>query len=144
MTIIAWDGKTLAADKQSTDSGLRRSVTKIRRTPDGCLLGAAGNSNICEALRRWFEAGAKAEDFPDKDKTSHLLVIHPDGKTDFYDGHWVPVTFESKRVAIGSGRDYAEAAMYLGKNAVEAVNVAIHFDSSCGNGMDTLEFEVSP
>jgi hypothetical protein len=141
VTVIAWDGKTLAADRQSTDAGLRRSITKIRRAPDGCLLGAAGNSNMCEALRRWYEKGADPDKFPDKDKTSHLLVIHPTGDVDFYDGHPVPVMFEAKRFALGSGRDYAEAAMFLGKSAVEAVELACHFDCSCGNGIDTLEFE---
>lgn len=42
--------------------------------------------------------------------------------------------------AIGTGRDYARAAMHLGRNAVEAVQVAILFDENCGNGVDTLTF----
>lgn len=30
---------------------------------------------------------------------------------------------------------------WLGKTAAEAVDVACKFDSGCGNGVDTLEFE---
>jgi 20S proteasome alpha/beta subunit len=141
MTVIAWDGKTLAADRQSTDVGLRRSVTKISRAGDGSLMGAAGQSHICRALRAWYDAGARPEDFPDKDKTSHLLVISTKGEMRVYDGHPVPAVFEVERMAIGSGRDYAEAAMFLGKTAREAVEVACHFDNGCGNGIDTLELE---
>jgi ATP-dependent protease HslVU (ClpYQ) peptidase subunit len=142
MTVVAWDGEILAADRQSTDAGLRRTVTKIRRAPDGRLIGAAGNTNICEALRRWWEQGADPEQFPDKDKTSHLLVIAPGGRIEFYDGHPVPAVYEAARFAMGSGRDYAEAAMYLGKNAIEAVQIAAHFDVSCGGGIDVLMFDM--
>jgi ATP-dependent protease HslVU (ClpYQ) peptidase subunit len=41
-------------------------------------------------------------------------------------------------MAIGSGRNYAMAAMYLGKTAAEAVAVAAALDSSVGCGITTL------
>jgi hypothetical protein len=144
MTVIAWDGKTLAADRQATDAGLRRSVKKIKRAKDGSLMAAAGHSGVCEALRNWYDAGANPSDYPDKDKTSHLLVVRRDGSLLFYDGYPTPVRFETKQLAMGSGRDYAEAAMYLGCNAVRAVEVACAFDSGCGNGIDALTLEVEP
>lgn len=34
----------------------------------------------------------------------------------------------------------AAAAMHLGKSSIEAVQVAIDLDSSCGNGIDSLTF----
>ena len=40
--------------------------------------------------------------------------------------------------AIGSGRDFALAAMALGHSAIEAVTVAGRFDTASGNGFDAL------
>lgn len=40
--------------------------------------------------------------------------------------------------SIGSGADYARAAMALGKTAAEAVAVAARFDLYTGFGVDTL------
>lgn len=140
MTVIAWDGKWLAADKQSTDVGLRRTTTKIRIAQNGNLMGASGDSGVCEALRLWYDAGAKPADFPDKDKSSRLLVIDKTGQPWFYDANPTPIRFEGQRFAMGSGRDYAETAMYLGKNAREAVEIASLFDINCGQGVDVLGF----
>ena len=53
MTIIAWDGKTLAAGKASTNCGYRRTCTKIFRVPGG-LVGFAGNGSRAMALLEWF------------------------------------------------------------------------------------------
>ena len=50
-----------------------------------------------------------------------------------------PFVVEDKQWAIGSGRDYAIAAMHLGRTAAEAVAVACLFDVSCGMGIDTME-----
>ena len=41
MTTIAWDGKTLAADKLASYGELRTTVTKIFRLSDGSLVGGA-------------------------------------------------------------------------------------------------------
>jgi len=48
MTIIAWDGKMLAADKQSTCAGHPSTVTKIFRTPVGAVLLARTPSAYAE------------------------------------------------------------------------------------------------
>ncbi len=45
--------------------------------------------------------------------------------------------------AIGSGRDYALAAMYLGHDARRAVEVASALDNGCGNGIDVLTLETA-
>jgi hypothetical protein len=44
-------------------------------------------------------------------------------------------------LAFGSGRDYAEAAMFLGCDAKRAVEVACQFQTDCGNGIDTLRLK---
>jgi len=90
----------------------------------------------------WVRAGRAVADFPpmqrDKDDWQPILVIEADGTPSQYDRTPYPSRFEDRCCAIGSGRDFAMAAMYLGKTAREAVEVACALDSGCGNGIDTL------
>jgi hypothetical protein len=141
MTVIAWDGKTLAADKQTTDAGLRRTTTKLRRAKSGELLASTGASGMCRELMDWWEAGAQKSDFPDKEDKCHLVVVRQDRTVVFYSGSPAPIHTEERFTAFGSGRDYAIAAMHLGRSAREAVELACLYESSCGSGIDTLELE---
>lgn len=144
MSVIAWDGHTLAADKRASMGTLIRTTTKIFRSGDA-LVAYAGDAVFGEEMRAWFDQGAKPEDFPasnrDKDDWAGLLVIRKGKPIQRYERTPYPLSFEDDQFAIGCGRDFALAAMYLGKTAREAVEVAIALDSGCGNGIDTLTFE---
>lgn len=141
MTIVCFKGGILAADKQSTFAGLGWRTTKIRRMPDGSIAGAAGDTGVCRALMNWYESGADLESYPDKKNKCSLLVVGVDGKVWLYDGTPHPIEIEDKVYAMGSGRDYAVAAMHLGCSAKEAAEVACLFDTSCGRGIDVLRLE---
>lgn len=140
MTILAFDGTTLAADKRAVNNGLRRTVTKIFRVDDK-LVGFAGDLANGLELVEWVRAGCIISNYPksqeDKDSWDTLVVIDADGLR-VYETRPYAIKFEDPFWACGSGRDYALAAMYLGKNAAEAVEIAGHFEISCGNGVDTL------
>ena len=144
MTTIAWDGKTLAADKMGDAGGMRITVTKIRRAKDGSLLGGAGTAAFCLEMFDWIEAGAAPDKLPKNQETddwSCIIRIMPSGKILRYDKCAVPLVLEDGRTAIGSGRDYAVAAMHLGCDAITAVRVAAVFDPGTGSTMDTLTLE---
>jgi ATP-dependent protease HslVU (ClpYQ) peptidase subunit len=139
MTVIAWDGKTLAADKRAVNAGMARTVTKIRRLPNA-LLAWSGDHDVGAQLRDWFIYGAIKDEFPEAAlKGDATLMVVARGKVRFYVAGPSPMEVEDNHVAIGSGRDYAQAAMALGKGAREAVELACQFDIDCGNGVDTLE-----
>lgn len=141
MTVIAWDGKTLAADKRAS-GGTITVVTKIRRGKDGMLLGASGSGSIAREMMAWAEAGEDASKWPtsaDKDEGS-LIVIDRSGIRVYY-ARPFPMRPEGPHFAMGSGEPYAMAAMYLGCDARHAVEVACALHESCGNGIDTLELE---
>lgn len=142
MTVIAWDSKTLAADKLCVYGNTKTIVTKIHRMPGGELVGCAGDLTFCLALIEWVKQGRKPVDFPthgrDKDDWQPLLVIETDGSPSFYERTPYPVRYEQRNVAFGSGKEYALAAMHLGKTAREAVAVAIELTSTCGMGIDEL------
>jgi hypothetical protein len=140
MSVIAWDGTTLAADKRIVNGGIAKTCTKIFRHEKE-LLGITGDWDIGAELREWYKAGAVPADFPDEarkdDGKAGLSVF--DGKTvRVYSAGPFPLIVEDKFFAAGSGRDFAYAAMYLGRGAIEAVRIACHFQTDCGSGYDIL------
>lgn len=144
ITCIAWDGLTLAADKRATVSSLNRTTTKIHRVGK-TLVGYCGDADQGLEMLAWIRKGAKPVSFPtsqrNKDDWAATLVISPGSVIQLYERTPYPIRYEDKQYAIGSGRDYALAAMHLGKTAKEAVEVACFFDPGCGNGVDTLRLK---
>lgn len=140
MTVIAWDGTTLAADKRTTLANLPHTTTKIIRAPNGALVGVSGDSGMCRTLRNWYSEGA-AETYPDKDSKCDMVVILPGPCVLLYQGGPHPIEIEDACYAMGSGRDYALMAMHLGRDAREAVALTSAFDVNCGNGIDTLTLD---
>lgn len=143
MTVVAWDGVTLAADKQTSDVGLRLKTTKAVRIGN-LLVAGSGDAHRIREMHEWVAGGRKKEDLPsfqrDSGTSVNLMVIEA-GRILHYGTSHLPLVIEDKFSAMGSGRDYALAAMYLGKTAKEAVEVAIHFETGCGNGVDVLELQ---
>lgn len=143
MTILAWDGITLAADKRAISDGLSCTVTKIMRLSDGRLFGGCGDLSFCLAMKDWIEQGSKFETFPaaqrDKDDWQGCVLVDEHGLGVFERTPSL-IRFEDPFYACGSGRDYALAAMHLGKSAEEAVKIASLFEVGCGNGVDSLVF----
>ncbi len=141
MTVIAWDGKTLAADRRSSNAGyIGSSVTKIHRW-DGGLCAFSGDMDVGVQLVEWLRAGAIPVAYPPLQSTiaANFLVIYNDGRIARYERVPVPMFFDAGMQAMGGGRDYALAAMYLGRSARQAVEVAIALDCGCGNGIDELK-----
>jgi ATP-dependent protease HslVU (ClpYQ) peptidase subunit len=141
MTVIAWDGRMLAADKQSTDNGCRRTVTKVHRLPDGGLVGLLGSASHAMELLSWFRSGAHMTTFPDprnEDSRAWAVRIDISGRILLYGTGPHPEVVEDSVYAGGCGRDYALAAMHLGHDARKAVEVACALDAHCGQGVDAL------
>jgi ATP-dependent protease HslVU (ClpYQ) peptidase subunit len=143
MTVIAWDGRTLAADKRMSSCGMARTITKIRKF-GVALLGMTGNLDHAQELMHWFcEHNAEPQYFPEsarKDEAT-LIVITKEFGIETYCSSPHPIRLEAKKAAFGSGRDYAEAAMYFDHTAYEAVLCAMNFETGCGNGIDCLELD---
>lgn len=145
MTVIAFDGVTLAADKRCCYGSMIGTTTKIRRvdlpTFPGALVGGSGDYGSVEEMVRWIEAGEKAADFPAiqrTDKWAAMIVVDDTGAR-MYEMTPAPIRYDrGEPITLGSGREFARAALYLGCDARRAVEVACALDSGCGNGIDTL------
>lgn len=143
MTVIAWDGKTLAADKQAVNGSTKSSVKKLFLAR-GCLLGVTGSLSVGMEMVEWFNQGAVPDEFP-KSNTSpdsgcSLVAIRPDLTVWKYESGPQPMQFEGPIVAFGSGDESALIAMACGKSAAEAVLLVQRYNTSCGMGLDILTF----
>lgn len=149
MTVIAFDGRTLAADKQATEGGLRHVTTKIKRIEKGkfkgYLMAGAGCTSQANHMMAWFELGAEPESFPKyqdtEDLSAQLLVISPSKEILRFDFNPIPCVFYDEIYAMGSGRDVAMGAMAMGADAKQAVEVASEICSGCGMGVDVIHLK---
>lgn len=145
MTVIAWDGMSIAADKRALNEYRPITVTKLFRVPDGsAILAVSGELSYGMVLVGWYSAGADPEKWPhfqrDKDEWVALICVKKDGLYR-YERTPIPHKIHDPFYAVGSGRDYALAAMYLGKSAKEAVEVTNALSAACGNGVDVMSLE---
>lgn len=145
MTVIAWDGKTLAADRRM-GSYCHRTVTKIARSErTGALMGASGTGCGGAELMAWYEAGADPQSWPEfhrkGDEASVMCVVTVDRRVFEYNGTPHPIECHDPNYSLGSGRDVARTAMHLGLDAWRAVELANELCSECGNGIDSLALE---
>jgi 20S proteasome alpha/beta subunit len=141
MTVLAWDGITLAADRRANASGMPFSVTKIFRIEKG-IVGIDGCMGEGLEIIEWLKQGADPEKYPsfqkDNERYVHALLIMNNKEIWRYERQPYPIIVEMPFFASGSGRDFAISAMAMGKTAKEAVELACRFDVYCGNGIDEL------
>lgn len=149
MTTIAFDGKTLAADTQASGDHVWETQDKIRviknpitgdpKNPPQYeikLCAGAGYLEDAIAFFNWIESGG---DKPKLDEGFTGIKIENGVCTQYHDSL---VGFEKKPpLAFGSGSQFAIAAMYCGKTAEEAVELAIKLDANTGGDVVTLGVE---
>jgi hypothetical protein len=143
MTVIAWDGRTLAADKMAVTGITKGSVKKIFYH-GGELLGVTGNLSIGMEVMRWYTDGADPGKFPASNRNlnegSSLIRIDKDCKVWKYESSPIPFRVEGDRCAFGSGDEAALVAMEMGADARRAVELASMFNTTCGGGCDAIDW----
>ena len=140
MSVVAWDGKTVAADKIAVSAEMRTTTTKVFRLDDA-ILAWVGESGGGIALLDWYKNGSVQARWPaaqNTDNWTRLIVARASGVF-FFEREPHAQKVEEPFMAWGSGRDYAMGAMAMGASAEEAVEVAIRFSTTCGNGIDSYE-----
>jgi ATP-dependent protease HslVU (ClpYQ) peptidase subunit len=161
MTTIAFDGKTIAADRQHSDDwGLKGEGSKLF-VNDHVVIGFAGDRDMhldmVDALCRAAMPKAPQSYDPAKDVTMDIVLAarlkyDPDGKRSLRvmaicrqtkkiaisNGERIDWS-EYKQFAVGSGRDFALGAMHHGATAKQAVETANHFEINTGSDIDVVE-----
>ena len=161
MSVVVWDGKTLAADRQCTNFGLRYACTKMRRLTDGTVLAIVGHMDSGLLMMDWYESGCKKEEWPlmdwyesgckkeewplvqsDNDRWSRLIILFPDGRLAQYERCPALEYITTAPLAWGGGADFAMGAMAMGADARRAVEIASIYSEGCGFGVEA--FDVMP
>lgn len=137
MTTIAYRNGVLAADTAVINgyTKLARAITKAVKH-HGCVAAAAGTATYLGAFLRWFEANEVGEP-PVAGDDDAGMIVRPGPVVHRYEkGGWFQVTAEY--YAIGSGRDHAAGAFFMGANAEQAVRAAIEHDPASGGDVTVL------
>lgn len=144
MTVVVWDGKTLAADKLIVAANAMRSRgTKIRAI-GRYLIGYSGPLSVAEDFFQWardrFPENEAPKSHTDHERGGIAMMISRDGNILIYDRSATPYRVEFDKYAIGAGAETAMTCLHLGHDAktiVEACNATMII---CGEGCDVLSF----
>lgn len=135
MTTIAWDGKILAVDSQTTSGeSIAMYASKLIKVADGWLTGCGTLRDIYK-LKEYLEGNL--EEVPsDLDMTCYHLTKKGLVRYEA-DGYPIPMHhFRDLKVATGTGWEWAQAAMDMGRNAAEAVEYAKQKDIYTGGDVN--------
>lgn len=147
MTVIAWDGNILAADRQSQAGDCRKPVRKIFshmvNLSERALIGISGDLTVGLEMLEWFKQGADPATFRSEWRNTQdgacLFVVRPDKTVWRYESSPYPFQYQDKFAASGSGDGYALVAMRCGCSSIDAVRHATRVSVSCGLGVDWLD-----
>ncbi|MNM27095.1 hypothetical protein D3C81_375790 [compost metagenome] len=163
MTTIAYDGKRLCSDSQTSVSGKRRlgprqKIYVAGKDDNWTLLGqkviafaAAGNSGAYHYIVAALEKGVGVEQsIAAKNLSFSCIVVVESGKAyiwqvtrnlkageDRQEINHIPGPY-----AVGSGADFAEAALGMGFSAKKAVKVAKRHDLHSGGKVQVYRIPV--
>ena len=136
MTVVVWDGKTLATDKAASDGSAQWQTEKAWLFGESVLSGAGPLQSIL-TMREWYRAGALHNNFPQvqlSPQFCHFVIASKEGLIRYEQG---PIAIDHKNdyCAFGEGRDFALGALAMGATSEQAVEVAINHSPYCGIGV---------
>lgn len=144
MTVVAWDGRYLAADRMCRRGETISEMTKIKRISTGEVLAVTGALDYAMCLIEWYELGSIRENWPEYQKSedcASLIVASKECGIKVYDRVPIPIQEESKILAWGGGMDVAIGAMAMGACAEMSVVIASRYINSCGLGVDVFDLK---
>lgn len=146
MTIVCFDGTTLAADRASVRGDLKQHCVKLFRTGQ-YLVGTVGHSGNSLTLLHWVRAGAYPDDYPfvpgEVDISDYAELMLVDRQNRVYMATTATALLEQvsgKFAASGSGEQVAVGALAMGATARQAVQICIKRCPSCGLGVQTMKW----
>jgi|TARA_R110000744_G_scaffold173945_4_gene292690 hypothetical protein len=148
MSIVVWDGTTLATDRAATDGTTKWRATKAwRHTTDAgtpLILSGVGPLQTILAMKNWMVEGADQNRFPSAQLAPlfcHFLVVSPTGLIR-YEQSPLPIDHHRCKCAFGEGAPFAYGAMAMGASAAKAVEIANQHSVYCGLGVDTYNLPI--
>lgn len=156
MTTIAFDGKTIAADKASWCNEVYHLVDKLEHVtlhPDAIhSLGLESNddSHVFSGtgfgaeiglVTRFLRFGGGKPEIEEKNKTMGLLVSKKNGACYHIFSQMNTERILNFPVAAGSGNEIALGAMLAGADAVKAVEIVARRSAHSAGGVDSYTLQ---
>ena len=141
MSVIAWDGQHIVADNQVTEGNVPKKVKKlfkIRRSGVIHGVGFIGDCSEGHRLVAWWRGDADEDSIPNCPDTT-LVVATRDFCWCYDNGSPIPFIIAESYAAFGSGSNYADSALALGKTPRQAVLHASKHDIYCGLGTTSIK-----
>jgi hypothetical protein len=152
MTIVVWDGQTLATDRQANDGSQKWETDKawyVVKDNKPYIVSGVGVLQDIILLREWFTNGAKKDEFPISSRsnrmsyTAQLVVVSKNEGLMLYEGTPHPVVHGFTPCAFGDGKDFSLGALSMGATSTEAVGIANEHSLHCGKGITELTLNES-
>lgn len=141
MTTIAvsLDTMEMAADSRCSDESGSYNVEKIRKGKD-CYFAGAGD---WDKLLKFYDAleNLKSGAELDSDTDVEVIELRADKSIWVYESLLIPSKLKNRFFAIGTGANYAIAAMHLGASPKQAVEIAAVYDPATGGPIDVVKLE---
>lgn len=152
MSVVVWDGKTLAADQAMWMNNIKYRVNKIHKvkTTNGetsFLVGGVGNSQF---VKRGIDFLMSAGIVPKPDyKEYHdvkmddyyFILVDQHKRIYFYDASFTSIEILDPFTAIGAGTEVAIGALEAGADAKTAVEICMKRTDSAGIDISTVSFD---
>ena len=140
MTTIAAKFSTgeIAADSMVSGDDSFYLVEKLRQGKD-CIYGACGDWDKILKFYQVMESGGDL----DSDTEVTVLSLKHDGLW-IYESSIIPARIKNDFWSIGTGANFAIAAMHFGASPKEAVEVACLYDSSSHGPIDEVKLPRKP
>jgi len=140
MTTIAARFSTLeiASDSMISGDDSFYLSEKLRRGKD-CIYGACGDWDKILKFYQVMELGGEL----DSDIDVTVLELRHDGIW-IYESTIIPARIKNPFWSIGTGANFAIAALHLGASPKEAVEIACMYDSSSHGPIDEMKLQRKP
>lgn len=156
MTTLTFKNGVFATDTLCDSESYVTEIRKLFWHKDNTLIGISGRANAAAAFVHWFcfdKLKAHPPDFStwvtdDSEGLFNVMIVEKIVKRNlpfryqitYWNEHCRPVECLSEFSAEGSGAQSALAAMFCGKSAVEAIQVASRFDAQTGGSIEYADF----
>ena len=141
MTVVVWDGKTLATDGQANDGYMKWEAEKAWYVGTDYIVSGVGTLGSILKMRDCFKSHGDLSKLEIQPNSAELIVVSSKGLT-VWSSNGTSVEL-SAPMAFGEGREYALGAMAMGAKASEAVQIANEYSLHCGKGVSCYTLQDS-
>lgn len=151
MTIIAYDGKSIAVDSIACNDSMKFTLNKYKLF-SGEIINSLylwhGEYSLGLRLVDWHWSGGDISQWPSRQYTdawTGLIVVHFDRDHRLidmveYEQEPYPEPIDTPFLAWGSGEKFAMGAMAAGANAKRAAEIACELCTTCGGPVVSWDF----